>query len=173
MRTLLAGPLLRRVDAHRACVWLATSEPVTTRVTVFRVVGGTPQPVGEGEGSAVRIGQRLWVHLVQARPTGGGWPTDELLAYDVSLRAAGDADGRGLAALGLLDGDRRIAYRGLPLPTFVVRERLPDLNALHGSCRLFHGLGEDAFRAADAEMARHAHLLYRRPSVMFLTGDQI
>jgi hypothetical protein len=126
-------------------------------------------PLGAGDAESVRMGPRLFVHLVRMRPARGDrFPTDELLAYDLVI------DGRRrLADLGLLDGPDRIAYRDLPLPTFFIREHVAELNVLHGSCRKLHGGGEDALGAADMLVNRYARDLERRPSAVFLTGDQI
>lgn len=173
LRTLLAGPLLRRTEDDRVWIWIATSEPVATTAVVYRFADDGLEAVGAGEGEAVRLGRRLWVHLVQAHSHRESWPTDQLLAYDLQLQGERDAGARDLAALGLLEGEARITYDDLPLPTFFVRGRLPKLNLLHGSCRLLHGMGEDAFLAADAAIARNARDLTNRPGTIFLTGDQV
>jgi PhoD-like phosphatase len=173
LRPLLAGPLLRRTDHDRLWIWIATSEPVTVTAIVSRFTDDGLDAVGGGQGEAVRLGRRLWVHLVQAQAQTNSWPTDQLLAYDLQLRGQRGAWARDLAALGLLEGEARITYDGLPLPTFFVRKHLPKLNLLHGSCRLLHGLGGDAFLAADSMIARSARDLSDRPGAMFLTGDQV
>lgn len=120
----------------------------------------------------MRLGPGLYVHLVSAVPDGERFPVDELLAYDIE--STGDGPPRRLADLGLLSGRRSIAYPGTPLPTFFLRgESTPALHLLHGSCRLLHGKGEDAFPAADDALRATVRDLGERPSVMFLTGDQI
>jgi len=51
-----------------------------------------------------------------------------------------------------------------PLPTFFLRsESTSALHLLHGSCRLLHGKGEDAFPAADEALARTVRDLAERP----------
>lgn len=59
------------------------------------------------------------------------------------------------------------------MPTFFLRAEASPLNFLHGSCRLLHGKGEDALWAADWVVARHAEDIAKRPSALYLTGDQI
>ena len=176
MQTVLAGPILRRTDAGRVCVWLATSRPCEVRAEVFALNDAkesAPSPVGSGTADTVQLGRALFVHLVQARPDEGGlFPTDELLAYDVVVAGEAGAQQR-LADLGLLDGPDGIAYEGMPLPTFFLRKDTPHLNLMHGSCHLLHGLGEDAFLAADEMLASSAREIERRPGLMILTGDQI
>jgi hypothetical protein len=153
------------------CVWLATSAPVDVRAVVFRVGEGDLRPVGSGTAETVALGARLFVHLVSAAPDDGEFPSDDLLAYDVELRDGGTV--RRLEDLGLLSGNDGIAYEGLPLPTFFLRDRTPQLSVLHGSCRELHGKREDAFAAGDAVVADYARDPNRRPSAIFLTGDQI
>jgi len=167
---LLAGPILRRTEPGQVCVWLATSAPADIRGEVLRLEANRATDVlGKGQAESVRLGERLFVHLVRIAPDDGGrFPTDELLAYDLVV------DGeRRLRDLGLLDGEHRIAYRDFPLPTFFIRERTERLALLHGSCRKLHAGGEDALGAGDALVHRFAGDVEHRPSALFLTGDQI
>jgi hypothetical protein len=175
MQTVLAGPILRRADAGRVCVWLATSRPCEVRAEVFALddlKGPDPSTLGSGTAHTVRLGQALFVHLVQVRPGDESFPTDELLAYDVVVEDEVGKEQR-LADLGLLDGPDAIVYEGMPLPTFFLRKDTPHLNLMHGSCHLLHGMGEDAFLAADETLSSSADEVERRPSLMILTGDQI
>ena len=75
--------------------------------------------------------------------------------------------------LGLVGKPEGITYGDLPLPSFFLRAEASPLHFLHGSCRLLHGKGEDAMAAADWATARHAEDIARRPSALYLTGDQI
>jgi hypothetical protein len=177
---VLSGPLLRRAEPSRVLVWLATSRPLAVHGEVFTLEpqgGEGPRRVGWGSGQRVRLGPGLFVHLVTMRPdpATGRFPTDRLLGYDLALGVddTGDHPVRHLADLGLLTGPRGVTVGGLPLPSFFLRGELPDTNLLHGSCRLLHGLGEDALLAADELLAETARDLERRPGALVLTGDQI
>ena len=99
------------------------------------------------------------------RPAEGAFPTDAVLAYDIEV------EGRRLADLGLVGGADGITYPDLQWPTFVLASRLRRL--LHGSCRKLHGGGEDAIVNAGEIIGSTLHDVARRPSVLFLTGDQI
>jgi hypothetical protein len=167
---------VRRVEVHAALIWVATSEEVGVGAEIFRLDPGTGVAgplVGRGRGEMVRLGPRLFVHLIEAVPFDAGFPGDTLLGYDLILD--GDDGGRAerLADLGLLAGPERLVYGNLPLPSFFRRERDPALNVVHGSCRLLHGAGEDAMISVDEVISRTAHDVGRRPSALFLTGDQI
>jgi hypothetical protein len=171
---LLAGPILRRAEAERVCVWLVTSSAVEVHGRVFRAGeggGAGREPIGAGIAETVALGRRLFVHLVSIIPNDGSFPTDELLAYDIELED--DRGTKGLKDLGLTEGEAAITYEGFTLPTFFLRGRTPELTLLHGSCRGFRGKGEDALACGDEVVATNVRDLSRRPSALFLTGDQI
>jgi hypothetical protein len=176
---VLAGPLLRRAEPGRVLVWLATSVPLAVSGEVFALAAPPdderPRRLGRGRGRQVRLGPRLFVHLVSVLPDPdvGRFPTDQLLGYDLALDAGDGRPARRLADLGMLSGPAAITVGGLPLPSFFLRGQQPATNLLHGSCRLLHGNGEDALLAADERLAETAHDLGQRPSVLMLTGDQI
>lgn len=167
---------MRRVEARAAVIWVATSEEVGVGAEIFRLdpgTGVTGPLVGRGGGEMVRLGPRLFVHLIQAVPFEAGFPGDTLLGYDLILDGEDGRRAERLADLGLLAGPERLVYGNLPLPSFFIRERDPALNVVHGSCRLLHGAGEDAMISVDEVISRTAHDVGRRPSALFLTGDQI
>ena len=81
-----------------------------------------------------------------------------------------------LKDLGLLSGKNTIVYANqnvVSLPTFFLRGKNAPVNFLHGSCRKLHGKGEDCLVAADEVISSSLADLKRRPSMLFLTGDQI
>jgi hypothetical protein len=172
---LLAGPVLRRAEPQRICIWIVTDAPVHSRAQVLQL----PEPYAPGDSlvvlgqsgdepagmTTVRLGERLYVTLLQAFPQGDAFPQDRLLAYDLML------DGRSLADLGLLSGPGSLAYEGLPLPTFFLGSRMSCL--LHASCRNLGGSGLDALPCGDELIARHPLNLNLRPSILILDGDQI
>jgi hypothetical protein len=171
---LLAGPILRRAEPQRVCVWLVTSSAATVAGRVLRAADagdGRRNPIGAGIAETIALGKHLFLHLVVITPDDGSFPTDELLAYDLEI----DDDGspKSLKDLGLTEGNEAITYEGFPLPTFFLRDRTPELTLLHGSCRGLRGKGEDALACGDEAVANNVRDLSKRPSVLFLTGDQI
>lgn len=168
---LIAGPIVRRAEAERVCVWIATTTPVTGSLFVYRAGREGDGPVARGGAESVRLGERLHVHLLTAVPVQPSLPTDELLSYDIEL---GDPAPRArLADLGLLGGPVDLALPGCVLPTFFVRESLGPLHLLHGSCHKLQGKGQEALVCADELLAETGADPARRPSALFLTGDQI
>jgi hypothetical protein len=61
----------------------------------------------------------------------------------------------------------------LPLPTFVLQDNKMSLNLLHGSCRALHGVGSDALAFGDDVVASTVIDPDKRPTALFLSGDQI
>jgi hypothetical protein len=215
--TLLAGPILRRVEPSQVCIWIACSKDVSIRAEIFRVETGSVEkqrikdtPIGIGITKSIRLGENLYIGLAVARPFQsniennkyssndekiGGFPTDELLAYDVEITYNTYSDPNHfqkkierLKDLGLLSGKNSIVYNnnyvnsttnkrdhGIQLPTFFIRgrkTRIP-LNLLHGSCRKLHGKGEDCLVIADELISNSVDDVNKRPCALFLTGDQI
>jgi hypothetical protein len=221
--TLLAGPILRRAEPERVCIWIASSKPVSMRAEIFRVddlkkatdayeskINAKAIGLGSAENS-LRLGERLYVGLVTARPiqeeedvdvdddddvvnndshtSKVGFPTDDLLAYDleISCKDGYVKKSETLKDLGLLSGNNAIIYgdqygagdddnnknNDILLPTFFLRGPNTPLNVLHGSCRKLHGKGEDCLAIADKLIKDSAKDINRRPSALFLTGDQI
>ncbi|MGH2774842.1 MAG: hypothetical protein ACRDJT_05330 [Actinomycetota bacterium] len=166
---LLAGPILRRTTPEHTFIWIATSEDCKASAEVTLASGS--DTVGRGEGEMVKLGPRLFVHLIEVKPTGQIFPTDTLLSYDLALD--GDDGASSLRDLNLLQGKGRITLGRAKLPTFFVHSNEIARNIMHGSCRQLHGGGEDAFLSADETLTRSSDDVDTRPSALFLTGDQI
>ena len=169
---LLAGPILRRTTTKGVAVWIATSEAVRPALTVYTlddspggfVRGGTVAQAGDSQSTSHRLGKRLWVHLVEARPADGrGFPTGRMLGYELRL------DDQPLSQE-LIETLRYGRFRG---PSFFIPAPGGAARILYGSCRKAHGRGHDALAYGDAEIAAHASDPGQRPGALFLTGDQI
>ncbi|MDQ4074389.1 MAG: hypothetical protein M3162_08825 [Thermoproteota archaeon] len=135
---LLAGPIIRRAEPKRVCIWIATSKPVYSRVKIFRldlkcrgsngdskINGIQSQIIGYGITSPIRLGDNLFISVITAKPINTvcqsnghniynqlAFPSDELLAYDIELYDKNDYSGKGIRLddLGLLSGKNSILY---------------------------------------------------------------
>ena len=125
------------------------------------------------------------------------FPADEILAYDLELFLPSESKEKGLRLkdLGLLSGENTILYESpnseepynnnehankpLPnlfsLPTFYIPtgKNESQMNILYGSCRKLHGDDEDSLIIGDELLASSISDLRKRPSSLFLIGDQI
>jgi hypothetical protein len=177
---IFAGPILRRAEPTQVCVWIACSRPASIKAKVYRMSdlkNAGARPLGSGAAKTVRLGENLYVSLATAVPAGEGFPVDELLAYDLEV-LEGAGKGNGLSDFGLVGGENSIVYpqnvgSKQALPTFFLRGRNSSLNVLHGSCRKLHGKGPDCLSVADDLVAASFEDLDRRPSALYLTGDQV
>jgi hypothetical protein len=125
------------------------------------------------------------------------FPTDEILAYDLELFLPDGSKEKGLNLkdLGLLTGENSILYENpdsketpdhnvhenksfndlFALPTFYipVGKSGSQLNVMYGSCRKLHGDDEDNLILGDILVGSSISDLTKRPSCLFLIGDQI
>lgn len=177
MPEILAGPIVRRVDAEGATVWVAVRRAGPVRLEVYEDQGGRPgAQVLAGEAATVRIGERLHLAAVTARPAGAPLVPGREYLYDLKL-----ADGRGLGDDGVLVDAvaqarpvERLCYPGRSLPGLRRFAEAPlDVHFAHGSCRKPHGKGPDALAFLDAAVARAYADGAPPPQALLLTGDQI
>ena len=188
-------PLIIRAEIFR----VADLEPISG--TQNKNNTEQAKPIGLGSATCIRLGEHLYIGLVTAKPIPqaetirnrnnstnmdfSSFPTHELLAYDIELSyyEGNIKKCQRLQDLGLLTGDNAVIYTNrhdddevVLLPTFFLQGRTDNnkpLNILHGSCRKLHGKGEDCLAIADRLIAPSVKNLNKRPSVLFLTGDQI
>lgn len=190
---LLAGPVVRRVDATSVSVWLALSEAAAVKVSVWAgdqvstgagtVRSGAPVVAESLEWPTRQWGDHLFTATVTASTVGvGGLTAGSIFAYDVTV------DGQGLRDLDLLRDtsgagggidaaapDRlALGYLTDHLPTFATPAPTVDgLRLAHTSCRKPHGLGSDALAWLDDVIEDGRTDIDVRPHQLFLTGDQI
>ncbi len=187
MPEILAGPIVRRSDAKAIHVWICTSKPLDLGMVVFATTFGKdkkpivmPGPIGTGRAlRRVRLGERLYVHLLKAVPvkskanTASFFPTGALLSYDIrELTTATPAKlGSSILTPAVLT---EISLSGeADLPTVVLqRDSETDLRALFASCRKLHGPGKDAFVKTLKSRYRFPYIA-GRPNALLLMGDQI
>lgn len=154
---VLAGPLLRRLEATRVVFWLAATRPLTPELHLY-----SPDPqvlvLDDCRCQVIPVGRHAFVHLIDVQ-LDTPLPCDTQIDYDLLL------DGQGMAewAPHLLYGDAQRA-------NFVVRGRLDQL--LHGSCRKPHFPSADGLLCADRLLAR-PHEPAERPALLMMSGDQV
>jgi hypothetical protein len=162
---LLAGPILRRVQARQVALWLATTTASQVRVTLHDA-DGRPREA-RTRVRTLRAGARLHLHLVEVLPA-ADLPRDTWVGYRVWLAASEAGD-----AVWLDSSDASLCYPGHDSPGFVFAPQVRAL--LHGSCRKPHHGGGDGLVRADTQLQ---HLLARPaagpwPSALVLSGDQV
>ena len=152
---LLAGPVLRRVEADLVCVWMATSQPCNASLLLFDGgdVAASDTPLGDQRAEWVSdvqatlpIGPHLHVLAItldlrtpggNAVRTNGALLPNRTYSYDLNFFTRDDpATRHTLLTEGLLDDPLPLGYDRGELPSFLTppteREQLV---ILHGSCR--------------------------------------
>ncbi len=161
---VLAGPMLRRLDAGRLVLWLVAREPLSLRLML--------QPEGDAsrllalDGEAcrrLRIGTSAWLHLIDVHLE-TPLPVDRLIEYDLLISGLG-------VEQGIAQWAPHLIHEGCDRPAFVVRSRYDDL--LHGSCRKPHHVSSDGLVTVDSLIKDVRQTPERWPAALLMTGDQI
>ena len=188
---LLAGPILRRVEATLVSVWVALSRAARVRMSVWdsRVLTGTPDPLIASPAPGVRtvrVGQKLHIALVTLPVPANSLQTlrpGHVYSYDLEIAPDGDSARHTFASLHLLESGVFDGRAHLPLgyePGFLPSFALPpsdlaDLRIVFGSCRRATHPDPDAMVWIDDIVALDQAYTdpRRRPHQLFLGGDQI
>ncbi len=190
---LLAGPILRRIEARSVTVWVALKQSCQVNLQIFETQQAGErlgQCVFRGERETIALGQYLHVVAVTAyslNPEQGinaALESDRLYAYDLhfvaqdctySLSTALSRPSHASHPASKAAADTQsISYFAHQKPTFALPPKaLSHLKIVHGSCRKPHGEGFDALPILDCLIAAAAHNPQARPHQLLMTGDQI
>jgi hypothetical protein len=164
--TILAGPILRRCSKEDINIWLATSQELFG-VTIKLFVTKSNKSIVKynlvmtnTHIESVQAGKRLWFCMVTVRPVSRFFPVGQILAYEI----------------GGVDIDySKFSINPYNLPTLIIRNTKlkQPANILYGSCRKLHGPGKDATEYTLKVLEKRSTQINKRPSSLFLTGDQI
>lgn len=176
--TILSGPILRRVEKENIYIWVATSTPFNINTNLFTINRGLGNetfiynPISHTcTTTSIQFGRKLFIHLIKLTPEFGLFPTDTLLGYNLFFQD--NSNQLDLGSLGMLSSKdpNSIVYGGLQYPSFFITES--ERPILYGSCRKLHAEGDDALAAGDDAIWESYLNLEKRPSSLFLVGDQI
>lgn len=160
--TILAGPMVRRVEAGSVSIWLALKEAVTVTVTVLRE-DGTPLGLF-GSSAPLQVGANL--HLCTVTVRGAGLEAGCRYLYRVTTPAKDFKT--------LLGSDAvltALCYSPNTLPSFYVPPATADgLRIAHGGHRKPHGLGKDALAALQYRHSRCGGPLCQQPGDRLVFG---
>jgi hypothetical protein len=179
---VLAGPVVRRVDATSATVWIALKAARSVALDVHPETGDTATSrIATATRSTAQIGANL--HVVAVTATGAFDP-GKIFRYQLRFGAHGAAEvpadapdlfHDNVVAATAVEARKRLVYASGPaLPSFMTPPAdVAGLRLFHTSCRKPHGAGQDAMVLLDDVLAADAGRVERRPQQLFLTGDQI
>lgn len=175
--SVLAGPILRRLETNRLTFWLAVRAPADVKLELLPQ-GGDPQTYElskkQAEVNLISAGTHLHYLLIDL-PLHQPLPQDVWVNYRLSLRMADDE------AAGWQDHTAwapDLCYEGQSLPGFLLSSKVSSL--LHGSCRKPHHESGDGLVAADQFLAKHIASngetkidQEKWPAALVMSGDQI
>lgn len=173
--TIVCGPMVRRVDAAGASVFVVLKAARDVQLVLHdstdpaSPVVGAPSPFTP----ARKFGANFYAYVATVQPT-GGLQRGKVYGYDVQLRDPGTGAVQNLSALGLLGGAVPLGYDVGWLPGFVLPPNdVTQVRILHASCRLAGAEGPDVIQMLDSIVAGSRTDPTQRPQQLFLTGDQI
>lgn len=159
MPDILAGPILRRLEAHRVCWWLVCSSRLEWRVHI----------AGHHQNHTIRyfqLAELAWCCLIECELS---IPDMQWVGYQLEFKKGSD----------WMDAASDLPHLLLPGKTSLGFVRKPRLDViLHGSCRKPHFDGPDGLTRVDSELNRvlkqtPEDMLAQWPSVLIMSGDQI
>ena len=170
---ILAGPILRHVDAKSVNIWIAMDENPTIKITLKKgetiLIGdskdaATTYVIGSDTVSAAN--PKLVIKLISFTPN-EDLVANEIYSYD--LKNGNDSILNDL----INTDDLPLGYERGKFPSFVLpATKLENLVVAHGSCRKMHGEAPEALCLLDDELKNNLSKPARIQQ-LFLTGDQI
>jgi hypothetical protein len=168
---LLAGPIVRRVEASNIYIMTVTSERFPKiHAEVFLAGDYECLPVRTVT-NIMKFGKKLYINLTKIVPINDPFPTDQILCYNLTFY--NHQKQLNLDDLGLLNNEMGILYGDLNYPSLYIKGRNSTAPILYGSCRKPHGKGEDALASGDLLMESVHQEISERPQALFMMGDQI
>ncbi|MBM6618933.1 hypothetical protein [Bacillus suaedaesalsae] len=176
--TILSGPILRKVDSTGIHIWLATSFRLQMKGELYQIHQKEDSTYSyqllsnHSEVKTIHLGKNLYMNLVKISPVTKSFPSDVLLGYN--LLFSNGTKVFDLSDYGLLtpNSPDSIVYGELLYPSFFINSS-ENSTLLYGSCRKFHGKGNDTLVSGDLLLLETYLDLEKRPHSLFLLGDQI
>nr|WP_321384143.1 alkaline phosphatase D family protein [uncultured Vibrio sp.] len=157
---IIAGPILRKVNASEINIWLVTTQPLEGFIEVTDANSEISYHSEDFEKlTQLQVGQRAWVCLLTLK---ADFPTHQPLRYQLHTQ-----DGLLTELLPHLGYERdENIQKGVE---FLISEKADYV--LHGSCRNPQHFSEDALVTVDAKVA--CQNVESRPDMLLMSGDQV
>ncbi|MFK8080236.1 MAG: alkaline phosphatase family protein [Granulosicoccus sp.] len=160
---VLAGPMLRHVQAERILLWLVTTSATRWRFRLYTALGPLQdRQLTTSEQTECVIGDHAYLQLLEIQAD-SAWPLDTLLYYDIGFENDG--------VKWIADWAPHLCHEGHTSPHLVIHSRVQ--RVLHGSCRKPHHDSDDALRRVDKELRICGSESDNRPSLLLMSGDQV
>lgn len=162
---VLAGPILRRLDAQRLNLWLVGSSALSLEL-LLEPQGAPAHRIAldAGQCRIVPIGKHAFIHFIDVQ-LADPLPLDTLVFYDLILHSACETEQN------IADWAPHLLHQGQTRPSLVLSSRADNL--MFGSCRKPHHASRDGLAQADRVLSEHISHADMRPALLMLAGDQI
>lgn len=155
--SVLAGPMLRRLEPARLVLWLVASRELTL-VLKLQLAQTTLTIALDAHCQVVPVGVHAFIHLIDV-PLAEQLPEDVSIGFDLLIDDCGIAQWA-----------PHLLYPGATMPSFVLHGRIHQL--VHGSCRKPHHSADEGLLCVDRLLA-NAPTPAERPALLMMSGDQI
>ncbi len=168
---IIAGPAVRHANKNEINIWFVLDQKAVDVDAVIIQATDTVLGISTADSQQpIQAGVKAFVYLLKLTPKADEYPVDQLLNYDLRI------DGQNLSHFGLTQGERAITYPGESLPGIVLKDKHSTI--LQGSCRKPHAARgrksqPDRMVTGDGLVSRFKSDMVNRPTLLFLTGDQI
>lgn len=163
---LIAGPILRRVDAKSVNIWLACGDENPPLNAILK--DDSTDLVGTSKDLTFQIGNKLYIKLLTFTPS-VALQAGKIYSYDIHK-----ADNSSILQKLIDDPITPLGYDKGKLPTFVLpANEVKNLVVAHGSCRKMHGDGQEALSILDEVLKGTVTDSGKRIQQLFMTGDQL
>lgn len=168
MQKVVSGPIVRRLTANEAYIWLVTSGDINhieAETISHNTVCGSSTHIDK-----IELGSTLTAYLIKLTPHNTSWEDNQATFYNININGKSIFTKNSDFFDGLIP-----TYPGYELPFFkYVAQHKKILNA---SCRKPHGgkkakKNHDALATFDRKIGNGLSI-EKLPSLLFLTGDQV
>jgi len=137
--TVLAGPMLRRLEPRRLVMWLVGSRELVLSLRLHVGEQTRDIPLNPRHCQVVPVGRQAFIHLIDVS-------LEQALPQDVSIDYDLLIDGNGMAQWA-----PHLLYANAQSASFILHSRIHQL--VHGSCRKPHHCADEGLLCVDRLLA--------------------
>ncbi len=154
--TVLAGPMLRRLEPRRLVMWLVGSRELVLSLRLHVGEQTRDIPLTPRHCQVVPVGRQAFIHLIDVS-------LEQALPQNVSIDYDLLIDGNGMAQWA-----PHLLYANAQSASFILHSRIHQL--VHGSCRKPHHCADEGLLCVDRLLAETRA---ERPALLIMSGDQV
>jgi len=158
--TVLAGPIVRRVEKNACHIWFVTSVPSTPTIALKQADNTIDS---EQSATCLKVGEKAFIQLVSIHLKSSFKPSSTISYSIVFDSNEEQASWKKREEKLKYKNQSALSFHFAPSPETI----------LHGSCRKPHYDGDDALAQVDTLISQSFTSDSKRPDILLMTGDQI